>query len=221
MKRRTASGLAIVALFMGWPAASGARAAADAAKLVRGPGDLILLTALPPILEQEEVAKQLGKGLTTTFAFRVNLPVAGGQAAGGARAEIRFELWDEVFHVATIGVDGRISRRVISSHEELLVWWRDLALAVLDGSTEAAARASEARLILDVVPFSRAEQDETQRWFAEGVGRTEGAGESISDSPDDREGSLEQVFSILIATSIQRRALISYRWTLDLPRRVE
>lgn len=217
MRRSTASWLVIVA-FLG---ASAGHTAANKPSLIRDRNELVLLTDLPPILEEEEVAEQLGKGLTTTFAFQVDLPVAGGQAAGVARAEIRFELWDEVFHVATIGVDARVSRRVISSHEELLDWWEDLALPVLDGSSEAAASASQARVTLEVVPFSRAEQDEAQRWFAEGVGRREGAGESVSDSPDDREGSLEQVFSVLIATSIQRRALISYRWTLDLPRRAE
>lgn len=218
MRRETASELVLMALLA---AASAGRAAADEASLVRGRDELILLTELPAILEEEEVAAELGTGLTTTFVFRLDLPVAGGQAAGGARTEIRFELWDEVFHVATVGVNGRVSRSVISSHEELLVWWRELALAVLDGSSKVAARATKARVTLEVVPFSRAEQDDTQRWFAKGVGRTEGAGERVSDSPDDREGSLEQVFSVLIATSIQRRALITYRWTLDLPRRAE
>jgi hypothetical protein len=192
-------------------------AAAGEIRIERGADGLLRLAGLPALLENEDVARQLDTGLTTTFAFRVDLPGAAGQAAGGARAEVRFALWDEVFHVAAAGIDGTVHREVLPSREELRAWWRDLVLPILDGRSGVVARATEARVLLEVVPFSRAEQDDTQRWFAHGADAATATGERFSDSPDDREGSLEQVFGVLIATSIQRRALISHRWTLALP----
>lgn len=198
-------------------AALAGSAAADEVRIERGTDGLLRLAGLPPLLDNEDVAHQLDTGLTTTFAFRVDLPGAGRQAAGGARAEVRFALWDEVFHVAALGIDGEVHREVLSSREELQAWWSDLALPILDDRSGLVSRATEARVLLEVVPFSRAEQDDTQRWFAHGADVATATGERLSDSPDDREGSLEQVFGVLIATSIQRRALISRHWTLPLP----
>jgi hypothetical protein len=208
--RSAVAGLLLVAAFA-------SSAVADDVRLERGTDGLLRLAGLPPLFENEDVARQLGTGLTTTFAFRVDLPGSGGQAVGGARAEVRFALWDEVFHVAAAGIDGNVRRQILASREELQAWWSDLALPILDGRSAVVARATEARVLLEVVPFSRAEQDDTQRWFAHGADAATATGERFADSPDDREGSLEQVFGVLIATSIQRRALISHRWTLRLP----
>ncbi len=74
------------------------------------------------------------------------------------------------------------------------------------------------RVVLDVVPFSQAERDDTERWFSEVIGAAARSGEEETErSPDDREESLGRVLSVMIATSIQRRALTSYQWTLELP----
>jgi hypothetical protein len=174
----------------------------------------IALTHLPDVLEIEEIAAQLRSGLTTTFVFRAETPGSSAGLRGGAHVAIRYELWDEVFHVEVLGIDGRVERSTLASREALLGWWRKLSLPLFGTPPASPAAGVRVRVALEVVPFSRAEQDATRRWLADGA---QGSGESYSESPEDRGASLERVFSVLLATSIQRRALISYRWTLDFP----
>lgn len=193
----------------------GLTAEPDSPRLEPGAGQEIVLRDLPPILDDEEVRRQLTTGLTTTFAFRTE--ERRGLPPGGARVEVRYELWDEVFHVAAIGIDRRAMREVLSSMEDLAGWWKSLRLVVLDVAGFEQPQPVQIRLILDVVPFSRSEEADTQRWFAESVLRSSADAESGGRAPEDSQGSLEQVFSVLIATSIQREALVSYRWTIDLP----
>ena len=164
--------------------------------------DRIVLARLPPVLSDEEVARQLTTGLTATLAFRVE----AGATVGGARVEIRYELWDEVFHVLTLGIDGRPNLQTLPSTEALEAWWAKLRLPVLDGDVASNA-AQKVRVILDVVPFSHSEQLDTQRWFEQSVQRAEqGKNEGISHPAEGGE-SLGRVFSVLIATSIRRQAL--------------
>lgn len=191
-------------------------AAAETVQLDLGPERNVILSGLPPILADEEVRDQLTTGLTTTLLFRFEPRRREGTA--GARVEVRYELWDEEFHVAVLTVDGRLERRVLSSFEELSAWWSGLGLRVMD---EEAWRSSgrSVRLVLDVIPFSQAERDDTERWFSEVIGAAaRSGGEETDRSPDDREESLGNVLSVLIATSIQRRALTSYRWPVAVPR---
>jgi len=183
-----------------------------------GGGD-VHLSDLPPILGDEKVAPELTKGLTTTFLFRVEaLNGRAGRGTGGARVEVRYELWDEVFHILILATDGRPRREQVDSMEALHSWWGALRLPVLSADGSGSAVGRRMRVSLDVVPFSRAEESDTQRWFAESVRRAEvgtadsSAGIGESESLDDAG-----VFELLIATSIRRRPLISYDWTLDMP----
>jgi len=179
-----------------------------------------VLTGLPPVLSAGEVEPHLTKGLTTTFVFVVDLlGVSQGKQAGGARVEIRYELWDEVFHATTTDIGGKVTREVIDSIENLVTWWEGQRLRVVDLDVLSSGVGSQARVRLDVVPFSRTEQRETQEWFARSVSAAELArNEGASASVDGSSGGQDGVFSVLIATSIQRRPLTSYRWTIDLPR---
>jgi hypothetical protein len=189
-------------------------------------GRWLTLHELPPILDNEEVAPELESGLTTTFVFVVDLQgIPDGKTAGAARIGIRYELWDEVFHVTLYGLAG-LERQVIDSREELRSWWRALSLRIvdLDGPGDlpdtgprGRRSAREARVRLDVVPFSQSEQVDTQRWFAESVRRAEATGsQGESSVVVDSEGG-DSVFSLLIATSIRSRPLTTYTWTLELP----
>jgi hypothetical protein len=190
-------------------AAGGPRLTADAE---RG----VVLSGLPPILAEPEVRSHLMTGLTTTLLFRLDPQWRAVPA--GARVEVRYELWDEVFHVAVLTADGRAERMVVSSFEELDSWWRQVGLVVLASDARTGGDGA-VRLVLDVIPFSQAERDDTKRWFSETIGAT---ARSINDeaerAPDEREESLGRVLSVMIATSIQRRALTSYEWALQLPR---
>ncbi len=184
-------------------------------KLELEPERGVVLSGLPPILAEDEVRKQLTTGLTTTFLFRFAPPRRDDPA--GARIEVRYELWDEVFHLSVLTADGRSEGEVLSSFEELAAWWRELRVLVMRLETMRALEP-EVRLVLDVIPFSQAERDDTERWFSETIGAAARSGDEESDrSPDDREESLGRVLSVMIATSIQRRALTSYEWALRLP----
>ena len=190
-------------------------AAADTVRLDLDPERGVVLSGLPPILAEQPVRKHLTTGLTTTLLFR--LEPQWRVFPAGARIEVRYELWDEIFHVAVLTADGRAERMVVPSFDELDAWWRQVGLLVLELE---ALRGSEpnVRLVLDVIPFSQAERDDTERWFSETIGATaRSAGEAAERSPDDREESLGRVLSVMIATSIQRRALTSYEWALELP----
>lgn len=190
-------------------------AAADTVRLDLDPERGVVLSGLPPILAEEEVRQYLTTGLTTTLLFRLE-PLSRAVPAG-ARVEVRYELWDEVFQVAVLTADGRAERLALPSFEALDDWWRQVGLLVLEREAQRRAERN-VRLILDVIPFSQAERDDTERWFSETIGATaRSGGEETERSPDDREESLGRVLSIMIATSIQRRALTSYEWTLRLP----
>ena len=193
-----------------------AAAAAAQPSLELEDGELVL-SSLPPVLADAEVTRQLTTGLTATLAFRVE---ANG-VVGGARIEIRYELWDEVFHVTTVEIDGRPTRATLTSREALDGWWSGLQLAVLEAADSAPGAApNTARVILEVVPFSHSEQLDTRRWFEESVQRAEqDKNEGISRSAEGGDESLGRVFSVLIATSIRRRAVTSYRWDVDWPER--
>ena len=183
------------------------------------PSRLLLVTP-PPILAEPEVARQLTTGLTATLAFRVEVAgVPESEGVGGARVEVRYELWDEVFHVRSLDAGGRAQQVTIASSAELESWWSEQRFVVLEPAPSIAVQPRTARVTLDVVPFSHSEQLDTQRWFEEAVLRNEGAGSEAAQSAQGGNESLGRVFSVLLATSIRRQALMSYRWNVSLPER--
>ena len=176
-------------------------------------GDGLHLVQLPPVLADEEVTRQLSTGLTTTFVFRARGRSASGRSLeGAARVEIRFEPWDEVYFLQALGRDGRQIRDKLDSADALARRWRDLDLVLTP--TGSAAGAGTWRLELDIIPFSRGEQRDTQRWFSESMDRDAGA-EQTARASDERSEALEEVFNLLLATSIGRRAILTYDWQLE------
>lgn len=207
---RAAAWLSLGLLLLGTTSAR-----AEEVRLDLDPGRGVILSGLPATLSSDEVRKHLTTGLTTTFVFRFE-PQRRDDPAG-ARVEVRYELWDEVFHVDVLTADGRSRQSVVPSFEELSAWWDQLSLLVMTLDAHRTAQ-SAVRVVLDVIPFSQAERDDTERWFSETVGAAARSGSEETDrSPNDREESLGRVLSVMIATSIQRRALTSYEWALELP----
>jgi hypothetical protein len=178
------------------------------------------LSRLPPLLAEEMVAPRIRTGLTSSFVFRVTAAGSqGGKSHGGARLEIRYNLWDEVFHVAKLEITGEIEHETLASDRALVEWWEGLRLIVLDARAVRAA-ANQARVQLDLLPFSQSEELDTQRWYSESVGRAElDPDRGGVSSPSRGSSSMEHAFRLLIATSIRRRPVVSYDWTLDLPAR--
>lgn len=184
--------------------------------------DRWVLVQLPPILDDAEMRQQLDTGLTTSLVFRITWRDRQGEKIeGGARAQIRYELWDELYEVAVLDGTGQLQSYRLKSAEALARWWAELRLVMLVPKAAIAAELrnprsrQSARITLDVVPFSRAEQQNTQRWFSESLEQAgRGNTEEIATSVDEEPEKLSKVLGLLMATSIQRRAIMTYRWNL-------
>lgn len=180
------------------------------------PGGGIVVSNLPDILGREEIARHLKSGLTTTFAFHAE--IRGTEQRGGARVDVRFELWDEVYQVAAVGIDGRGERRQIDDFDGLTAWWRQLRLTVIANDGGSASTDRTLLLELSVVPFSQSEQDDAQRWFSRSFAASKtDAADRVTDAAERRGDPLEHVLEVLMATSIQRSAVSTYHWAMQLP----
>ncbi len=185
--------------------------AAENPRIELDPEHQMVLTSLPPILADEEVKEHLTTGLTTTITLRPR-----GKVLGGALVEIRYDLWDEVFHVAAVGFGSRTLRAELPTFEDLAEWWRELRLRFLDGSRLGHPWPRELEVTARVVPFSQSEEDDTQRWFSESIEHHDGT-DALGRSSEKQTETLQRTFNLLLATSIRRRPLAAYTWTVTLP----
>ncbi len=215
---RRAALLLLLLLLPSFASAQGPRFEAD------GEG-MLWLRDLPPLLAQAEVRKKLDTGLTTSFEFTLE---EAGEPRIFALIDVRFEPWDEVYEVASVDRRGRFEKLKLSSFDALSAYWQSLRLAAGQPRPAPGARGSggrsvqrsdKLRLLIELVPFSRREQSETQRWFSEslaqaGKGTAEGAAGSGKDNSPE---ALGQALSVLMATSIERRSAFSYRFSVPAP----
>lgn len=223
---RRIGGLLLLALgFLGF-LGEGAAHAAHAANTQRpvfhfDRGGLLLVSDLPQILPRPEVKPHLSTGLTTSFVLRVTaVDRTGRKLTGAGQVDIRYEPWDEVYLTRRIGADRQVRKETVASYEGLLTWWRGLEVPVLAGGASGVVggpspAAWDVRVEVEVIPFSRSEQREAQRWFSDSIdsrGRssTPEGGETVDTSPSG--SGLDGVLDLLIATSIKRRSLASYAW---------
>jgi len=175
-------------------------------------GQRLVVGRLAAILAEEAVARQLESGLTTTFVFRAEV---AGRVLGGARVDVRYDLWDEVFEVVAVGADGRGERVALAGRKALETWWSGLELVVAERGSLTPPGPRELVLALEVIPFSASEQDDAQRWFVRSFGATATSdGPQVTDPAERRGDSLEKVLGVLMATSIQGSALYSARWAV-------
>ncbi|MEM8931339.1 MAG: hypothetical protein AAGE94_09200 [Acidobacteriota bacterium] len=171
----------------------------------------LAITDLPALLGDPEVRRALDSGLTTTFQFRLDVRQADTRVRGGALVEVRYEPWDEVYHLMALGADGRPTRSVESSFDALAERWRRLRLVLVRSLGEPRG-SLRPRLELDVIPFSRGEQRDTQRWLADSLDREPSNAESAARSSEERAEALADAVQLLVATSIRRQAILSYDW---------
>ncbi len=205
-----ASGLAIVLLV-------GSPLRASPPQLERIGRDVALIE-LPSLLDDEEVRDQLESGLTTTFVVRLTVRDRQGQTVRGEGwIATRYELWDEVFLVGTGGLLGAM-RSQLEDFEALSRWWREPVGVRLAAPSLRREDRWVARIEIDVIPFSRDEQRDAQRWLADSLAAPEaGATESIASSTNEGGDPFGNVLNLLLATSIRRDALLSRRYTVELP----
>ena len=164
------------------------------------PGGVVIVSLPQSILQDGRVRKQLETGLTTTFLIIAKERVTSN--AGGARIEIRYDLWDEVWIARRIEFDRKTDAQRIASFDALTQWWHN-AVRLFVTNAERVSLDVE----LSVLPFSADDQKDAREWISKsgGVGTSARGTGSIVDA--------------LIGTTIAARPITSYRWRVDLPMR--
>lgn len=159
------------------------------------PGGVVAAAMPASVLEEESVRKRLSSGLTTTFLVKAR----HASHLGGARLEVRYDLWDEAWVVTRVDYQRVIQRDRLSSREALEAWWR-APLRILATSEPRISL----RLELDVLPFSAAEEDDARAWISKsgGVGTAGGGGGALVNA--------------LIGTTLNAKPVTSFRWNVEL-----
>lgn len=171
-----------------------------------GSGGEIDIILPASVLHTPGVRKQLVSGLTTVFV--ASFEEKG--IRGGARVEVRYELWDEMFLVAVIDGDGKRREAVLPSYERLVDWWCRTQLRMV---THPSAVLTVLHLKLEAVPFSAGEQADAQRWLRQSIGEHETPGVAGPRPSRQTPGGL---LDVIIGTSVQRRPILAVRWTVSV-----
>lgn len=176
----------------------------------------LAVARLPAVLGEPTVARHLDTGLTTIFVLAVE-GRAGPKLAGAAHVTVRYDLWDEVYAVGGQDVQGVRPATSLPSRVALLDWWRELVLIVAPtGPSPPLPR--EARVTLQVLPFSQAEQRDAQDWLLRSFQGPAGDAAGVpplGSEPRPRE-PVRDFYGAMLASSIGRRSLITYSWTVPV-----
>ncbi len=171
--------------------------AEDRPTLVLVPPHVVGATLPLSIVRTNVVKRRLGSGLTTTILIAAR--DLDANAAGGARIEIRFDLWDEVYLVRRVDFDRHVDDSRVTANE-LERWWRGAVVRLMTTSRDRV------RLQLDVsvLPFSAAEERDARQWLSKsgGVGGARGEGTAVVDA--------------LIGTTLSAKPLVTWRWNGEL-----
>ena len=156
----------------------------------------VVSASLPAsVLQDKSVQKQLGSGLTTTFLLVAKQRETN--TVTGARIEVRYDLWDEVWLVKRVEFDGKSERQRIASSEALEKWWKAPVRLFATNADRVALQVD-----LNVLPFSAAEEDDARAWISKSGGVGTGSGGGLVDA--------------LIGTTISAKPITSFRWNVDL-----
>jgi len=185
------------ALAAAFCAALGARAQPRPA-FIALPGGVAAITLPASMLDESAIRKQLNSGLTTVFLMIAR--ERGTRNAGGARIEIRYDLWDEVWIVRKLEVDRKVEQQRLANFDALVKWWRNPARIFVSGA---------GRVLLDVemrvLPFSAAEEKDAREWISKSGGVAAAGG-----------GGGGGIVDALIGTTITARPITTYRWSGEL-----
>jgi len=165
--------------------------AAQRPSFIAEPGRVAAIALPASLLSDPDVDHQLASGLTTTFL----LVARDGRRRGAARIEIRFDLWDEVWIVRRIEIDGREDRQRIASREALEKWWSSPTRVFVANADRVSLNTT-----LTVLPFSAAEGEDARRW--------------ISRSGPTAAG--EPLVEALMGTTFDAKPIRSFHWQTDM-----
>ncbi len=176
---------------------------------------ILNVVALPELLSRREVRPHLGSGLTTSFIVEIEArDTRGHKVRGAGRIDVRYELWDEVFLVRVFSMGRGQRLGPARSFEELQAAWQQLRLPIAAvRSLDRKAGPWKVEVTLSVVPFSQSEQRDAQRWFNDSIAVRPPSppgpdGGSVTGEPGG-------VLDLFLGTSIQRRSLVRYDWTVE------
>ena len=154
----------------------------------------VVAAGLPiSVLHSPTVRKQLATGLTTTFVVAARQR----ERLTGARIEIRYDLWDEVWHVRKIEFDRKEERLKLTSMDALEKWWR-VPVRIFAN----AAASLPLQVDLSVLPFSASEEEDARQWIAKGGGVARPSGQGLVD--------------VLIGTTLSAKPIIRWRWDVQV-----
>lgn len=158
--------------------------------------DGVVAATLPlSILQDASVRKQLRSGLTTTFLLVARQ--RDTRAVSGARVEVRYDLWDEVWIVRKIDLDRKVESQRLASLDALERWWRTPLKLLATTAPRVALQID-----LSVLPFSAAEEADARQWITKSGGVGTGGTSGLVDA--------------LIGTTISAKPLTSYRWKVEV-----
>jgi len=160
------------------------------------PGGVVAATLPLSILQDANVRKQLRSGLTTTFLLVARQRET--RVVSGARIEIRYDLWDEVWIAQKVEFDRKSERLRLTSLEALEKWWRTPLRVLATNASRVALQVD-----LSVLPFSAAEEEDARQWITKSAGVAAG-------------GSNNGLVDALIGTTISAKPLTTYRWNVEL-----
>lgn len=160
------------------------------------PGGGVAAMLPASIINDARVRKHLNSGLTTTFLLTARQ--RGREGITGARVEVRYDLWDEVWIARRIEMGRRGERQTFASQEALEKWWR-MPLRLLTTDLPKVTLQVD----LNVLPFSAAEEDDARQW----ISKSGGVGTS-ADVPG--------LVHALIGTTITAKPITTYRWNVEL-----
>jgi hypothetical protein len=163
---------------------------------VQQPGGVVAATLPLSILQDANVRKQLRSGLTTTFLLVARQRET--RAVSGARIEIRYDLWDEVWIAQKVEFDRKSERQRLTSLDALEKWWRTPLRVLATNASRVALQVD-----LSVLPFSAAEEEDARQWITKSAGVATGGGNN-------------GLVDALIGTTISAKPLTTYRWNVEL-----
>jgi len=185
-------------------------AAAEPELVLRPVG--LTLRHVPPVFSEDVVTRHLDTGLTTSFVFGVDAG-RGRSVKGSAQVRIRYDLWDERYVLERWDARPDSPATVVLAKPKLGEWWRALELVV--ASSLPSAPPARAKVTLQVLPFSQAEQRDAQDWLLRSfqVGETGGPG---GGSPKAGGGPapVRDLYGSMLAASVGQRSLITYSWAV-------
>jgi hypothetical protein len=162
------------------------------------------------MLRERDIAHQLTSGLTTVFIVAVDAVDRNGRSAGGARLDVRLDLWEEAYLVTV--TDGAAQQRKLrfATEAELVRWWNETPVTVIRPQTFAPVVEVSVRLTM--LPFSNQEQMNTQKWLARTLSESRGpGGESMPTQSSE-------ILRMIVESSVKRRPLLERRWKVQAER---